>query len=126
QRDNEISIPAFLLNATDSTVAYLNSASDLVVAAASTKPAGIENLEVPAGRWRVQVEGQTEPLRVRISRSRLASTNDAGVAADRILLDTRMPAVLELAQGGALTIQVFPETEGAIELKQLQLTRVDE
>jgi arabinofuranosyltransferase len=125
QLDNQISIPAFLLNATDSTVAYLNTTSDLVVAAASTAPAGIENLEVPAGRWRVQVEGQTAQLRVRISRSRSASTNDAGVAADRILLDTPMPAVLELPQGGALTIQVFPETEGAIELKQLLLTRVE-
>lgn len=124
--DNQISIPAFLLNATDSTVAYLNTTSDLVVSAARTAPAGIENLEVPAGRWRVQVEGQTAPLRVRISRSRSASTNDAGVEADRILLDTPMPAVLELPQGGALTIQVFPETEGAVELKQLLLTRVEE
>ena len=59
--DNQITIPAFLFNGTDSTVAYLNAAGELVVSASRTAPARITNLTVPAGRWRVQVDGQQRP-----------------------------------------------------------------
>jgi arabinofuranosyltransferase len=126
--DKQIIIPAFLLNGTHSTVAYLNTPSELVVAASRTAPAKIENLNVPAGRWHVQLEGQTAPLRVRIFKSLEAGTNDARAEAVRMLLDAQMPAVLDLPQGGAgaITIEVFPETEGAVEVRRLQLTRIVE
>jgi arabinofuranosyltransferase len=128
QQDNQITIPGFLLNATDSTVAYLNSANELVVNAFRTAPAQIANLNVPPGRWRVQVEGQTASWRIRILRDSGALTNDARAEADRMLLDATAPAVFELPQGatGAITIQVFPESGGAVEIKQVQLTRIVE
>lgn len=125
QLDNQITIPAFLLNGTDSTVAYLNTTNELVVAASRTAPAQIVNLDVPPGRWRVQIEGQTAPMRVRIFSSSQVATNDTRAQADRMLL-ARVPAVLDLAQGGAMTIEIFPENDRAAEVKQLQLTRVKE
>jgi arabinofuranosyltransferase len=121
QNENQIDIPAFLLNQTDSTVAYLNAASELVVSSSCDAPAEIASLEVPPGRWRVHAEGQTAALRVRIFRKPQGSTE-----ADRMRLDAPLPAVLDLPQGGAVRIQVFPETEGAVEIKQLQLTRIVE
>ena len=121
QNENQIDIPAFLLNETDSTVAYLNAANELVVSASRDAPAQIASLEMPPGRWRVQAEGQTAALRVRIFRKPQGNTE-----ADRMPLDSPLPAVLDLPQGGAIRIQLFPETEGAVEIKQLQLTRIVE
>ena len=121
QNENQIDIPAFLLNQTDSTVAYLNAANELVVSASRDAPAEIASLETPPGRWRVQAEGQTAALRVRIFRKPQGDTE-----ADRMPLDSPLPAVLDLPQGGAIRIQVFPETEGSAEIKQLQLTRLVE
>lgn len=119
-----ITIPAFLLNGTDPTVAYLNTARELVVSASRTAPARITNLAVPAGRWRIQLNGQTAQLRVHIFESSEVGTNDTRAEADRMLLDASLPAVLDLPQDGAISIEVFPETDGAVEVKQLQLTRV--
>jgi len=124
--DNQITIPAFLLNGNDPTVAYLNTAGELVVSASRTAPARITNLPVPAGRWRIQLNGQTEQLRVHIFKSSEVGTNDTRAEADRMLLDAPLPAVLELLQGGTITIEVLPEPGGAIEVKQLQLTRIKE
>lgn len=126
QLDDQIFIPAFLLNATDSTVAYLNTTGELVVAASHAAPARIANLDLPAGRWQVQAEGQTGSLRVRIFTSSELETNGARAEADRMRLDAQVPAMLELPQGGPITIEVLPETAGAVELKQLQLIRVAE
>jgi hypothetical protein len=63
-------IPAFLFNGSDATVAYLNPANQLVVAASRTTPARIDNLDLPSGRWRVEVSGQTAPLRVSVFRAK--------------------------------------------------------
>jgi arabinofuranosyltransferase len=125
QLDNQIDIPAFLLNGTDPTVAYLNATGELVVAASHVAPARIANLNVPPGRWRVQVVGQAVSLRVRVLKSSEVATNDTRREADRILLDAPVPAMLDIMQdGGAkITIEIFPETEGAVEIKQLQLSR---
>ena len=123
--DNQITIPAFLLNGTD-PVAYLNTAGELVVSASRTAPARITNLAVPAGRWRIQLNGQTAQLRVRIFKSSEDGTNDTRAEADRMLLDASTPAALDLPQGGAISIEIFPETDGAVEVKQLQLTRIKE
>ena len=121
QNENQITVPGFLLNETDSTVASLNAANELVVSASRDAPAQIASLEMPPGRWRVQAEGQNAALRVRIFRKPQGNTE-----ADRMPLDSPLPAVLDLPQGGAIRIQVFPETEGAVEIKQLQLTRIVE
>jgi hypothetical protein len=123
--NDQITVPAFLLNGADPT-AYLNAAGELVVSASRTTPARITNLAVPAGRWRIQLEDQAAPMRVRIFSYAATTTNDTRAEADRMLLDASMPAVLELPQGGAITIEVFPETDGAVEVKQLQLTRIKE
>ncbi|HEY6232379.1 MAG TPA: hypothetical protein VIW64_14050 [Pyrinomonadaceae bacterium] len=121
QNENQTDIPAFLLNETDSTVAYLNAANELVVSASRAAPAQIASLEMPPGHWRVQADGQTAALHVRIFRKPQGNTE-----ADRMPLDAPLPAVLDLPQGGAIRILVFPETEGAIEIKQLRLTRIVE
>ena len=123
--DNQITIPAFLLNGTDPTVAYLNTAGELVVSASRTAPARIANLAVPPGHWRVQVDSQTPSMRVRVFSSSQVAANDTRAEADR-MLDASLPAVLELTHGGTITIEVFPETGGAVEVKQLQLTRIKE
>ena len=124
EMDNQITIPAFLLNGSDTTVAYLNASGELVIPASRKAPPRIENLNVPAGRWRVEVDGPTAPIRVHIFSSSQASTNDTRAEADRMLLDVLMPAMLELPQGGAVTIEILPETESAVEVKQLQLVRI--
>src|SRR6185437_15436977 len=54
QLENQVTIPGFLLNETDATIAYLNPANELVVSASRATPAQIANLELPPGRWRVQ------------------------------------------------------------------------
>ncbi|HEX3279593.1 MAG TPA: hypothetical protein VHR36_00055 [Pyrinomonadaceae bacterium] len=123
--NDQITVPAFLLNGADPT-AYLNAAGELVVSASRTTPARITSLAVPAGRWRIQLEDQAAPMRVRVFSYAATTTNDTRSEADRMLLDASMPAVLELPQGGAITIEVFPETDGAVEVKQLQLTRIKE
>ncbi|MFN2499228.1 MAG: hypothetical protein ABR557_09100 [Pyrinomonadaceae bacterium] len=126
QLDNQITIPAFLLNESQPTVAFLNTANELVVAVSRRAPAQIANLNVPPGRWQLQVDGQTASLRVRVFKPLQADTNDARAEAARMLLDAPLPAVLELPQGGAITIEILPETHGAVEVKQVQLTLVTE
>jgi hypothetical protein len=127
QLNDQISIPAFLLNATDATVAYLNTNGELVVSASRPAPPRIENLAVPSGRWRIEANGQSASLRVRVFRMPDASMNDARAEADRMLLDAHMPAVLDLSPGAApMTIEVFPETGAGVEVRQLRLTRIVE
>jgi arabinofuranosyltransferase len=128
QLNNQIDIPAFLLDGTDPTVAYLNTTGELVVAASRAAPARIVNLDVSPGRWRVQVVGQAASFRVRVLKSSEAATNDTRAEADRMLLYAPVPVVLDLSQdGGArITLEIFPETEGTFEIKQLQLTRIEE
>ncbi|MEP6718355.1 MAG: hypothetical protein ABJB21_04390 [bacterium] len=125
QLDSQITIPAFLLNESDPTVAFLNTANELVVSATRTAPAKIANLNVPPGRWHVQVDGQTASLRVRIFKF-LPGANDARGEAGRMLLDSPLPAVLQLPQGGLFTIEIRPETDGTVEIRQLQLKRMVE
>jgi arabinofuranosyltransferase len=126
QLDSQITIPAFLLNESDPTVAFLNAANELVVTATRTAPAKIANLNMQPGRWHVEVEGQTAPLRVRVFSSLQADATDARTEADRMLVDSPLPAVLQFPQGGPFTIEIRPETDGAVEIKQLQLRRVVE
>lgn len=126
--DSQISIPGFLLNNSDATVAYLDSGNELVVAASRATPARLDKLDLPSGLWRVESSGQTAPMRVRIFKSTTSSNNDARPEAGRMLLDERLPASFQFTRndGENLVIEVFPEADGRVEIKQLKLTRVEE
>jgi arabinofuranosyltransferase len=128
QSDNQIVIPAFLLNASDATVAYLNPANQLVVAASRSAPARIDNLDLPSGRWRLEVSGQTAPLRVGIFKRKRGTRNDVALEAGRMLLDDQTPVTFEFtrADDDTLTIQLVPEKDGAVELTEVRLIRMVE
>lgn len=122
----QITIPAFLLNESDPTVAFLNRNNELVVAASRAAPAKIANLNLPPGLWRVQVDGQTASLRIRVYKSLQAGASEARGEADRMLVDAPLPGSLKLPQGGPFTIEILPETDSPVEIKQLQLRRMVE
>jgi hypothetical protein len=123
-----ILIPGFLLNSSDATVAYLNSANELVVAASRATPARLDKFDLPSGRWRIEAQEQTGPLRVRIWTLRIGSNNDERREADRMLFDQKLPASFQFTRtdGEELVIEVFPEGDGPVEIRQLKLTRVEE
>jgi hypothetical protein len=126
QSGDGVIIPAFLLNGSDATVAYLNPANQLVVAASRTTPARIDNLDLPSGRWRVEVSGQTAPLRVSVFTRKRDTNNDVAREAGRMLLDDKTPATFQFTREGddMLTIQLVPETDRAVELTEVRLIRV--
>jgi hypothetical protein len=126
QSGDGVVIPAFLLNGNDATVAYLNPENHLVVAASRTTPARIDNLDLASGRWRVEVSGQTTPLRVSVSTRKRDTNNDVALEAGRMLLDDRTPATFQFTREGdnMLTIQLVPETDRAVELTEVRLIRV--
>jgi hypothetical protein len=65
---------------------------------------------------------------MRVLKPSEVATNDTRAEAGRMLLDAPMPAVLDLPYDGnsRITLEIFLETEGAVEVKQLQLTRIEE
>jgi hypothetical protein len=125
QSADEVVIPAFLLNGSDATVAYLNAANQLVVAASRTTPAQIDSLDLRSGRWRVEVSGQNAALRVSVF-TRNRSNDELVHEAGRMLLDDKIPGTFQFTREGKelLTIQLVPETDRAVELTEVRLIRV--
>jgi hypothetical protein len=125
QSADEVMIPAFLFNSRDATVAYLNAANQLVVTASRTTPARIDNLDLPSGRWRVEVSGQNAALRVSVF-TRNGSNDELVLEAGRMLLDDKIPGTFQFTREGeeTLTIQLVPETDRAVELTEVRLIRV--
>src|SRR6185503_8193154 len=122
QQENEITIPAFLLNENHRTVAFLNAANELVVSASRAAPAQMANLDVQPGRWQIEADA-TAPLRVRCLKSLQPGATDTRAEAGRMLLDAQLPAIVQLSPGGSIAIEILPESEGTVEIKQLRLKR---
>jgi len=61
QRSNDrIVVPGYLLNAHPETVAYLDESGEFVVSVSPETPAGIKNLSLPPGRWKIEAEASAE------------------------------------------------------------------
>lgn len=124
--DQQIIVPAFLLNDNPLTVARLG-VRDVVVPASSAQPARLGKLQLSAGRWRLEVKGPPQSARIRVFLSSDAtSANASSSETDRMLLNAQAPATFELRdqQGTTVNVEVLPESEAGIEISQLTLTRL--
>jgi arabinofuranosyltransferase len=118
RKDDQIIVPAFLLNGNRSTAARLNSRNELIVPIARDLPARLNSLELPPGIWSVEAQASDPSLRIRIYRP-----SDA----DRPLLDSTLPAMFNssLSPGGAIKLEVVAETNIVVELSKVLLTRIN-
>ncbi|HUT10283.1 MAG TPA: hypothetical protein VMY42_07300 [Thermoguttaceae bacterium] len=58
--DDRIVVPGYLLNAHPATVAYLDASGEFVVSVTPDTPAGIANLSLPPGRWKIDADATAE------------------------------------------------------------------
>lgn len=107
-----VTVPGFLICDNQTSVARLGEGGRLVTPATAAQPARLENFELPAGRWRVEVEASSPAVR-----ARLRGPNK--------LLDAHTPAVLDWA-GGPLNVELRPDAGEAVEIHKLTFTRTDE
>jgi len=125
--DDQITVPAFLLNDNPFSVARLGVLDELVVPVSMAQPARIGALQLSNGRWRLDVKASPQPARIRVFlSSEVASANAGSAETDRMLLDAQAPATLELrnSQGATVNVEVLPESAAGIEVSQLTLTRL--
>jgi arabinofuranosyltransferase len=118
---DQIVIPGFLMNEAPGSVARLGGAGTLILPISSAQPARLSALRLPRGRWRIEAPASGHPLQVKVSRSHPG----AGEGSDP-LLDTRLPAVLDVRAGpdpGQVSIEVVPAADGPAELERLVFTR---
>jgi hypothetical protein len=132
----EVSVPGFLLNGNRETIAYLDANGQLVVTATRERPALLNVLELPTGRWRVSVEASSPAVRLRATRvtpaQKVAGVDVAKTdpyAAGEFLLDAQAPAMLELgdddgAATRAVNLELTPAAGDAVEIRRLVLTRL--
>jgi arabinofuranosyltransferase len=116
--ENQIIIPAFLLNDNRASFARLNSRNELIVPIMRDRPARLNSFELPSGTWRVEAHASDPSLRIRIYRS-----SDT----DRPQLDSTLPAMFGWSQnpGETIKLEVVAGGDSVIELSQLSLTRIN-
>ncbi|HZI18073.1 MAG TPA: hypothetical protein VEY09_05700 [Pyrinomonadaceae bacterium] len=133
--EGRITVPGFLLNGQRETTAHLDAAGRLVVTATPERPALLKLLELPPGRWRIEVESSGPPVRLRVNAAVAAQLAAAGDkartdanASGHFLLDAQAPAVLDLGGPGgasapAVNVELTPAEGGEVEIRSLLLTR---
>jgi arabinofuranosyltransferase len=116
RKEDQIIVPAFLLNADRGTVARLNDRNELVVRITRETPASLNNFDLPPGIWRVEAQASDPSLRIRIYSS--SDTNKS-------LLDSTVPATFNRSLNPSATIkmELVAESDTIVELTQLLLTR---
>lgn len=105
-------VPGFLICDNQTSVARLGADGRLVTPATAAQPARLDNFDLPAGRWRVEVDASSPAARVL-----LRGPNKE--------LDAQTPAVLDWA-GGPLNVELRPDAGEAVEIHKLTFTRTNE
>jgi arabinofuranosyltransferase len=116
-----VTVPGFLVCDNHSSVARLGRGGRLVVPVAPDAPAILNQLELPAGRWRVEADASGPPPRLRVSPTRPGGETGAAP----VLLDAPTPAVLDWG-GGALRLELSAPTGEEVEVHKLTFTRAEE
>jgi len=112
--DDEINVPAYLLNAYTGTVAYLDAAGQFVVALTSQQPAGIKDLAVSQGQWLIEADA---PGKVNVS----VHSTEEGAA----LWDAATATLHVIAENDArLDITLRSAARRPMEVRKLVLVRL--
>lgn len=132
---DQITVPGFLLNSNPATFAYLDEAGALVSPASQAQPARLEGLELPPGRWRIEVHASWPEVRLQVRRDTSPARNEQPgdrasaeqQAADRLILDAPAPAVLDLsgqANSLRMSMELTPVSYSMVEIRRVTLTRL--
>ena len=124
-----VSVPGFLINGHHWGVARLGRDGRLVTPVTQSRAALLDKFQLPAGRWRVEVDA-SGPVRFVAKRPR-SDINDSrgpdagGPPGADDVLDAATPAVLDWP-GGALDVELFATTAGEVEVHRLTFTLVQD
>lgn len=119
RKEEQILVPAFLLNDNRATIARLNDRNELVIPVGRDLPARLDGFELPPGKWRVEAQASNPSLRMKVFRA-----NDT----ESPLLDAPLPAMLDWSRrpGETIKLEVVAESDSVVELSRLSLTRVND
>ena len=111
---DRIDIPAYFLNADPGTAAYLDNAGRFVVPISSPQPAGIREVVLSPGRWRVEAAA-TSALRIDLRPTDAAAGTVTRLSANEF----------EITGSGKLRVDLMLEPVGPsqVEVHGLRLTR---
>ncbi len=113
ETDDRVVVPAYLFNGNPRTIARLNRAGDLVIRTNSDRPASIENLVIPPGRW--SLEPQTSgPLDIDVRLHGTEQSISSGPA----------PLSLSIPASGSLDITLRGVDAERIAVSEVVLSRL--